>query len=122
VESELDTRVITKVLLTKANNPEKFAFFKAFPFTVSDAELLIKDDQIFCSGTVKRIKSATHEFDTTLDPIIARNIKIKSFILIRKLGILASVLRTNPKVGCLPETPHDKKPIGIRNQTFSLFG
>ena len=120
MESELETRVITKVLLAKANNPEKFAYFEAFPFTVSNAELLIKDDQIFCSGTVKRIKSATHEFDTTLDPIIARKIKIKSFLLIRKLGVLASVLRTNPKVGCLPEMPHVKKPIG--NHTFTFFG
>jgi hypothetical protein len=83
---------------------------------------LIKDDKIVCSGTIKQIKAVTIEFETIIDGVIAQKIKLKSFLPVRKLGIIESVLKLMPKVGCLPDMPSDKKQKGNRSQIFTLFG
>lgn len=92
MEAELDTRVLSEVLLSKAINPERFAYFKAFPFTLKEGDVSVKDDSIVFTGTKKQIKAAGNELDSNLEDVIAHTISIKSFLPIRKLGIIGRAL------------------------------
>lgn len=121
VEAELDTRILSEVLLSKADNPERFAYFKAFPFTLTAGEITVKDDGISFTGTKKQIKAAGQELDSFLEDIIAHNIAVKSFLPIRKLGILGRALSA-VQVGCFPDRNVKEGGLGNRSQAFTLFG